>query len=93
MDKQRWQRLTIREQFGHVTSEFVRAKNWQAKNDLESRNRALERALEFIDATLEICDPPTRLEFIRFREMVTSCLAGHDISLDDLERYGMSHLI
>ena len=96
MDKDRWQRLSVQDQLGHITSEFVRAKNWQVKNDLENRNRALERALELIDATLENCAPSKRNEFARLREVTAHCFAGsdaYDVSLDDLERYGMSHLV
>ena len=96
MDKNRWRQLTVREQIGHITSEIVRAKNWQAKNDWASRNGALERALELIDSTLESCTPSRRREFARLREVTAHCFVNsdvYDVSLDDLERYGMSHLI
>ena len=96
MDKHRWRQLTVREQIGHITSEIVRAKNWQAKNDWASRNRALERALELIDSTLETCNSSRRREIARLREITAHCFVDsnvYDVSLDDLERYGMSHLI
>ena len=46
MDKDRWQKLGIQKQLGHITSEFSRARSWEAKKDKVSRNRALERALD-----------------------------------------------
>ena len=96
MDKARWQKLGIQEQLGHITSEFSRARSWEAKKDKVSRNRALERALDLIDQTLEVCSPPRRNEISRLREVTTHCLIEsnvYHISLGDLERYGLSHLL
>ena len=95
MDENRWQKLGIREQIGHITSEIVRAKHWEEKKDMASRNQALERALELIDKTVQFCSPSRRHEISRFREATSHCLAEsdtYDISLEDLEHYGLSHL-
>lgn len=95
MDKNRWRNLRIQEQLGHITSEFSRAKSWEVKKDKASRNHALERALELIDETLESCSPARRREISRLREVTIHCLVesdSYDVSLEALERYGLSHL-
>ena len=51
MEKERWEKLTKREQLLNVGAEFMRAKTWQGK-DKEKFLLALERALELIDLTL-----------------------------------------
>ena len=95
MDDNRWKSLGIREQMGHITSEITRARHWEAKKDRASRNSALERALELIDKTLECSTPQRQSEISRLREVTAHCFAEsnvYDISLEDLERYGLSHL-
>jgi hypothetical protein len=51
MELNRWEKFNKREQLLMIGSEFVRAKNWQRK-DQEKFLSALERALELIDLTL-----------------------------------------
>jgi hypothetical protein len=51
MELNRWQKFNKREQLLMVGSEFIRAKNWQRK-DNEKFVSALWRALELIDLTL-----------------------------------------
>ena len=51
MELNRWQKFKKREQLLMIGSEFLRAKNWQEK-DNEKFISALWRALELIDLTL-----------------------------------------
>jgi hypothetical protein len=51
MDLNRWKNFTKNQQLLMIGSEFVRAKNWQRK-DQEKFLSALERALKLIDLTL-----------------------------------------
>ena len=51
MELNRWQKFEKREQLLMIGSEFLRAKNWQ-KKDNEKFISALWRALELIDFTL-----------------------------------------
>lgn len=95
MDKERWQRLSLREQIGHVTSEIARARGWEERRDVLSRNKALERALELVDLTLGCTNGLRRRELARFREVLCDCLIQsglYRVSLLDLERYGFSFL-
>ena len=51
MEKERWEKLTKREQLLNIGAEFMRAKVWQGK-DKEKFLLALERALQLTDLTL-----------------------------------------
>ena len=51
MDIVRWKSFTKREQLLTIGAEFMRAQNWQAK-DQEKFRLALERALALINLTL-----------------------------------------
>jgi hypothetical protein len=96
VDRGRWQRLSLREQMGHITSEIARATHWEDRGDLFNRNRALERALELLDLTLA-CRRETRCrEWTRLREVTADLFlqAGmYRISLKDLLHYGLSFLL
>lgn len=67
----RWSNMPFLEQMANIGSEVERALNWQAKrNDAYSR-KAIERALELIDLSLDSATTPTRLkELARVREAV-----------------------
>jgi hypothetical protein len=75
----RWASLTLFEQLGNIGSEISRAARWMTRNQ-EVAQRALFRALELIDLTLD--DPrhrqsPARLrEIARAREVVVDFFAG-----------------
>ena len=95
MDKERWRRLSLGEQIGHVTSEIARARGWEERRDVLSRNQALERALELIDLTLCCTNGLRRRELARFREVLCDCFVRsglYQISLLELERYGLSFI-
>ncbi|UCF67682.1 MAG: hypothetical protein JSV80_18320 [Acidobacteriota bacterium] len=62
----RWATLTLAEQLGNVGSEVSRTLQWRSRNSEISR-RALERALELIDLTLD--DPRHRASAARLREI------------------------
>ena len=51
MELNRWKNFTKKQQLLTIGAEFIRAKNWQ-KKDQEKFLSALERALELIDLTL-----------------------------------------
>jgi hypothetical protein len=63
---ERWFTLSLVEQLGSVGGEVSRTLNWRYRNDGIAQ-RALERALELIDLTLD--DPRHRRSPSRFREI------------------------
>ncbi len=97
MDAQRWNRLSLAEQMGHVTSEIARARVWEQKGDAESRGQAICRALDLIALSLE--QPGGRAirlrEWTRLREVLSDCFLKtgiYDVTLSDLERYGLQFI-
>ena len=76
---------------GHIGSEITRARVWEDKKDLMSRNRALERALELIDITKDDSRLyKRRRELCYLRELLADKYINADIyggSLKDLEKY------
>ncbi len=92
MDLPRWKKFPLKTQMGHITAEIVRAKVWEEKNDLRSREQALERALELVDLTLDCYCRSRRRELARLREVIAHCLVRsevYDITLEDVQRYGL----
>jgi hypothetical protein len=77
--RDRWQRLSLAEQFGNVGSEVSRAIRWRAKNPATAQ-AALYRGLDLFDMMLD--DPRHRTsvarlqEIARAREVVVDFLAG-----------------
>ena len=70
MELKRWESFNKRQQFLIIAAEFIRAKNWQDK-DQEKFLLALERALELIDITIQ--DSKWRKDFymlLKLREEV-----------------------
>ncbi len=71
MDEQRWHSMSLARQVGNIGSEISRARHWEEKGDKTSRDRALERALHYLDLTTKQDMPLTRRrELLRFREVV-----------------------
>ena len=91
INTQRWYKFSYCEQMGHIGSEIARARVWEDKNDVASRNKALERALELIDITKDDSRLyKRRKELCYFREMVADKYidaAVYNTSLKDLEKY------
>ena len=63
---ERWQTFTLAEQLGNVGSEVSRTLKWRSRNP-EIAERAMARALELIDLTLD--DPRHRSSVARLREL------------------------
>lgn len=89
----RWWRLSLAEQFGHVGSEVSRAAKWRSRNS-EMATGALHRALELFDLMLD--DPRWResrarlREIARAREVVADWLTGpntYGSTAESLQKY------
>lgn len=87
----RWSRLPFVEQMANVGSEVGRALDRRARGDDPSSRRALERALELIDLTLESAATwPRRKEVARAREVLLDCFSGgnrHSTTEESWQRY------
>jgi len=80
MTLDKWQTLSLSQQFGNIASEISRANHWQKKNDLVNRNKSLERSLELIDLTLSDKRHLNRFkEIARLREVVADLFAQTSI--------------
>lgn len=76
---EKWQNLSLAQQLGNIGSEISRARHWDEARDADSRNQAIERALELIDLTLSDYRWRFRLkEITRLREVVAGFFAGTD---------------
>ncbi len=96
MDRQRWKKLSLQDQMGHLTSEWTRARHWEIKKDETSRNQALVRALEILDVMVEVAGPVQRREICRLREITAHCLTrsgAYRVEVEHLVVYGSQHLL
>ena len=88
---ERWYKFSYCEQMGHIGSEIGRARVWEDKHDVTSRNRALGRALELIDITKDDARlHGRRRELCYLREMIADKYIDskvYNTSLNDLEKY------
>ena len=66
MPPERWWELSLAQQLGNIGSEVGRALKWRSRNP-EIGARALDRALELFDLTLD--DPDHRASLPRLREL------------------------
>ena len=91
MDKDTWLKLTQSQQLGNIGSEIARARYWNTHNDDINRKRALERALELLDLTLDDHRWGFGLkEIARLREVVGAWFCDQtffDIPPKNLEDY------
>ncbi len=73
----RWNNMPFLEQMANIGSEVERALNWQTKrNDIYSQ-KAIDRALELIDLSLDSITNPARLkELARVREAIVDFFIG-----------------
>ncbi|MBN1824429.1 MAG: hypothetical protein JW803_08930 [Endomicrobiales bacterium] len=87
----RWFEFSLIEQLANIDSEIERALNWEKKGNKENGRRALDRALELMDFTLEDPKNVSRLrELARLRDDVADYFAGENrfcSSEDSLRRY------
>lgn len=73
----RWKDLSLLEQMANIGSEVERALNWRAKKNADHAQRALERAIELIDLTLENAGSFAHLkEIARLREAIVDYFFG-----------------
>lgn len=86
----KWQELSLVEQLGNIGSEVSRAFRWQGKDE-KLFQKAVERALELFDLTLEDSRWRGRLrEIARAREVFCDTVFGdkeYGSTLEDLNRY------
>ncbi len=91
INEERWFKFSLCQQMGHIGSEIARARIWEDKNDLKSRNQALERAFELIDITKDdVRLYKRRRELCYLRELLGDKYidaAVYNTSLKDLEKY------
>jgi hypothetical protein len=97
MDKRTWLKLTRSQQLGNIGSEIARARHWNAHNDDVNHKKALERALELLDLTLDDRRWESGVkEITRFREIVAARFCDQmlfDVPLEDLESYCVTFVI
>ena len=72
----RWREFSFLEQMAHIGSEVERALNWRTKQNPDYGQKAVERALELVDLTLECVTGMARLkELARVREAIVDFFA------------------
>src|SRR3989338_11560654 len=73
----RWNNMPFLEQMANIGSEIERALNWQTKHNSAYSQKAVERALELIDLSLDSITSPARLkELARVREAIVDFFIG-----------------
>ena len=91
MNINRWSKFTLFEQIAHIGSEVERARICKEKNDFQMQKRAIERAFDLIDVSLQDVRWRKRLkEFCRLREFLADHYTEtqeYEVSLKDLEDY------
>lgn len=89
--QRRWQELTLSEQLGNIGSEVGRAIARQKIGDEKQKNKALDRALDLFDLTLDDKRWHGRMkEIARSREVVCDVFFGDNayrVPLEKLEKY------
>ena len=91
MNINRWSKFTLFEQMSHIGSEIERARICEDNNDAPMRNRAIERAFDLIDVSLQDSRWRKRSkEFCRLREILADHYWGEhqfSVSADSLRKY------
>ena len=73
----RWAEMTLAEQMLNIGSEVSRANRWRSKGNEQQCQRAVYRALELIDLTIEAQRGKHSLkEFTRMREVLCDYFLG-----------------
>lgn len=76
----KWANMTLAEQMANIGSEVSRGLSWKARGNVEYCDKALSRALELIDLSLECGGPFSRLrEIARLREALIDYFYGSNI--------------
>ncbi|MFH1893963.1 MAG: hypothetical protein ABIK83_14925 [Candidatus Zixiibacteriota bacterium] len=73
----RWEKMLLCEQMANIGSEVSRALNWRNKGNEDQSGKAIVRALELIDLTLDSAISFPRLkEIARMREAIVDYFYG-----------------
>ncbi len=73
----RWAKMVLCEQMANIGSEVSRASNWRKKGKDDLSQKAVYRALELIDITIESTQRYSRLkELCRVREAIVDYFCG-----------------
>jgi hypothetical protein len=87
----KWFEMTLCEQLGNVGSEVGRAVKWEKRGDIQSRDNALERALDLLYLTISDIRWKDRLkELCRVREILLDTFYGtrqYNDTPEGLEKY------
>jgi len=91
MNKERWHRFSLAQQLGNIGSEITRARIAQEKGQEQSRQEALLRAIDLVNASLQDSRwTSRRRELARFQEVLGDWYAGtnvYSVDIDYLEEY------
>ena len=84
MDKERWNKLTKRQQIGALAAEINRAAFWE-KDDREKFKSALERTMLMIDLSLDARDwKKQRLTLLYLRAFIAEFYLGMKNNISSL---------
>ncbi len=86
----RWNQLTLVEQLGNIGSEVERVLRWQEKGNHKYAMRAMDRALELFELTLDCPANKGRVrEVARAKEVLLDFMVGQNEygSTRELKRY------
>lgn len=90
----KWATMTFAQQMGNVGSEVGRAISWRRKDDSFHKEKALERAFELLDLTVDDRRWSQRTyrikELLRVREVLADFFYGDNLYRsrpEDLEKY------
>lgn len=76
----RWKKMSFCEQMANVGSEIERAFNWREKRNQDYSQKALERALELLELTIDSVPKKSYLkELTRLREIILDFFMGRNI--------------
>jgi len=87
----RWAEMSFCEQMANVGSEIERAINWKEKNNAQYSQKALERALELLELTINTAPKKSYLkELTRTREVILDFFMGkntYNINVLSLKKF------
>jgi len=89
MAENKWARLSLAEKMGNIGSEISRARSADEQNNIERRNKSLDRATELVSLTFlnEKVDARIR-EINLLRDVIYNIKNGSkDINLKSIEQY------
>ncbi|MCF0221478.1 MAG: hypothetical protein HUK19_04210 [Fibrobacter sp.] len=83
----RWEEMPLALQMLNIGSEISRANRWKSKGNKVQMERAVFRALELIDLTIEtVLEKPSLKEFTRMRETICDYYLGDNVYQSNGER-------